>query len=84
MGFLLCRSSSGIYAVIRTGCLLKNCAHLKSSRYKPEHSDSFMMYVIGLINTSRQTCFLEFDLERADFTGLLGDNMIIFLTSQRL
>ena len=40
----------GRYVFLGTGF---TCAHLKSSGNKSEHSGAFVMYIIGIINTSR-------------------------------
>ena len=62
---------------LRTGF---TCAHLKSSGNKPEQSDAFIMSVIGLIKTSRHA-FSSTVGSGSRSQHLLGDNMIIFLTS---
>ena len=56
------------------------CAHLKSSGNKPEQSDAFVMSVIGLIKASRHV-FSSMVGSGSKSQDLLGDDMIIFLTS---
>ena len=56
------------------------CAHLKSSGNKPEQSDAFIMSVIGLIKMSRHA-FSSMVGSGSRSQDLLGDDMIIFLTS---
>ena len=56
------------------------CAHLKSSGNKPEQSDAFIISVIGLIKTSRHA-FSSMVGSGSISQDLLGDDMIIFLTS---
>ena len=52
LGLWLFRSSLGRDVFLITGF---TSAHLKSSGNKPEHSDAFMISVIGLINA--KICF---------------------------
>ena len=56
------------------------CTHLKSSGNELEQSDAFMMSVIGLIKTFRHA-FSSMVGSRSRSQDLLGDDMIIFLTS---
>ena len=72
-------SSFGRVVFLRTGF---TCAHLKSSRNKPEQSDVFIIYVIGLIKTSRHV-FSSMVGSGSRSQDLVGDNMIIF-SLQRL
>ena len=46
----------------------------------PERSDAFVMYVIGIINTSRHA-FNSMVGRGSRSQGVLGDDMVIFLTS---
>ena len=62
---------------LRTGFA---CAHLNSSGNKPEQSDAFIMYVIGLIKTSRHA-FSNTVGNGPRSHDLRGDDIIIFLTS---
>ena len=63
--------------VFRTGF---TCANLESSGNKPEHSDAFMMSVIGLIITSRHA-FSSMVGSGSMSQDLLRDDMITFLSS---
>ena len=55
-------------------------ACLKSSRNKPEHSDAFIISVIGLSNVSRQT-FSSTVSSGSRSQDLFGEDIIIFFTS---
>ena len=70
-------SSYGRVVFLSTGF---TCAYLQSSGNKPEQSDAFNMYVIGLVKTS-QHAFSSTGGSGSRSHDLLGDDMIIFLTS---
>ena len=68
---------SAVTLPLRTGY---TCAHLKSSGNKLEHSDAFIMSVIGLIKTSRHAFSSTVgSLSRSQ--DFLGDDMVILFTS---
>ena len=77
IGLYLFSSSFDRVVFLRIGF---TCAYVKSSGNKPEQSDAFITFVIGLIKTSRHT-FSSMVGSGSRSHDLLGDDMIIFLTS---
>ena len=77
IGLYLFSSSFSRVVFLRIGF---TCAHLKSSGNKPEQSDAFIMSVIGILKTSKHA-FNSMVGSGSRSQDLLGDDMIIFLTS---
>ena len=71
------RSSLGRDVFLRSGL---TCACLKSSGNMPEHSDVFIIFVIGLINESRHA-FNSVVGNGLRSHHLFGEDIIIVLTS---
>ena len=71
------RSSLDKYVFLRSGL---TWACLKSSGNKPEHSDAFIISVIGLSNASRQD-FNSTVGSGSSSQDLFGEDIIIFFTS---
>ena len=77
IGLELFSSSFGRVVFLTNGF---TCAHLKYSGNKPEQSDAFIMSVIGIIKASRHASNSMVG-SGSRSQDLLGDDMVIFLTS---